>query len=115
MSKLAMQMDEKDSVATVLNDVKIGDEVVINDKKGNKVCTLEGLEDIPFGNKIALIDMSVGDKVYKYGSIIGEVTRGIKKCELVHVHNVKSLSVDIPPAYKDEIVRQMGIVVKEER
>ena len=50
----------------------------------------------------------------KYGEIIGECTRDIRQGELVHVHNVKSLAVDIPEAFKIEIMRQMGIEPEED-
>ena len=102
-------MDPKDMVATALNDVKAGEDVAINDSQNKLMCQIKAQTDIPFGNKIALVDIMPGDKIIKYGAVIGECTQQIKKGEIVHVHNVKSLCVDIPPAFKKEIIRQMGI------
>ncbi|MFN3699871.1 MAG: UxaA family hydrolase, partial [Dictyoglomus sp.] len=55
-----------------------------------KVLEIEVLDDIPLGHKVALKDLNKGDVVIKYGEIIGEATRDIKRGEHVHVHNIKS-------------------------
>jgi len=107
-------MDEKDMVATALVDLKKGEMADVHDNKNVHLFSVLALEDIRYGNKIALNDIAKGERVIKYGAIIGECTHGIKKGELVHVHNVKSLTVDIPPAFKAEIMRQMNIKAREE-
>ena len=94
--KRSVRMHEKDQVSTVLNDVKCGDIVGIYNEQNEFLYEIEAKEDIPI----------------KYGEKIGELTKGISKGELVHVHNVKSLSVEIPPAFKKEIIRQMNIKLK---
>ena len=71
-------------------------------------------EDIPFGNKIALCPLQKGELVVKYGVPVGLCTHDIACGRLVHVHNVKSRTVDIPPAFKKEIMRQMHIEEAEE-
>ena len=46
--------------------------------------------EILLGHKIAMIDLSEGDTILKYGHDIGKVVKNIKKGEHVHVHNVKT-------------------------
>lgn len=111
--KRAMRMDERDHVATVLEDVQKGDEVGIHDAENLLLYTMTAAEDIPFGNKIALCPLHKGDLLVKYGAPVGLCTRDIACGKLVHVHNVKSRTVDIPPAFKKEIMRQMGIAEEE--
>ena len=112
--KRSILMNKKDNVITVLENVLKDDIVNVYNNENEFLFNIVSNEEILIGNKISLIDMNKGDKVIKYGEIIGEVTRQIKKGYLVHVHNVKSLTVDIPPAFKKEIIRQMRINVKEE-
>lgn len=112
--KRFIRMNEKDMVATALEDTHKGEEAGIHDADNNFLCSVTALEDIPFGNKIALTGAVPGERVVKYGAVIGECTRAFQKGMLVHVHNVKSLAVDIPPAFKKEIMRQMHITVEED-
>lgn len=107
-------MDHHDMVATALVDLKKEDVANIFTTESEPVSECCALEDIPYGNKIALRDIKKGEKVIKYGAVIGECTQDIKTGKLVHVHNVKSLVVDIPPAFKKEIMRQMDINVELE-
>jgi altronate dehydratase small subunit len=48
-------------------------------------------EDIPFGHKLALRSVAAGDRVVKYGEVIGVATRPIAAGDHVHVHNVDGL------------------------
>lgn len=107
--KRTVKMDERDQVSTALENIYVGDRVGVYDKKNQLTDSLEAKEEIPFGNKITLADLKKGEIVLKYGEEIGETTKDIKRGELLHIHNVKSLSVDIPKAVKKEIARQMGI------
>ena len=113
--KRAIRMDENDHVATVLNDVQPGDEIGIHDTENLLLYTMTALERIPYGNKVALCALEAGDLLIKYGVPVGLCTRRIAcgqtvdSGQLVHVHNVKSRTVDIPPAIRREIIRQMEI------
>ncbi len=49
------------------------------------------VENIPFGHKISLSDISKGMQVIKYGQIIGKTSMAINKGQHVHVHNLESL------------------------
>ncbi|WP_206039008.1 MULTISPECIES: UxaA family hydrolase [Fusobacterium] len=110
--KRSMLMNEKDDGVTVLENVECGDIVGIYDHHNKLIGEIKAQERIPFGNKICLRDKNVGDIIYKYGEPIGEATKFIQRGKLIHVHNVKSLSVDIPEVCKKEIIRQMGIEVE---
>lgn len=105
----AIRMNEIDHVATLLDDAKANDEIGVFNPENKLLYSLTCLEDIPFGNKIALCDLSEGCLLVKYGAVVGQVTRNIGCGQLVHVHNVKSRTVDIPPAIREAIIRQMGI------
>lgn len=109
MSKRFVRMADCDMVATALSEVAKGDSVGVYNERNDLVDTLFAKSDIPFGNKIALVDMKPGERVIKYGAEIGESTYAIARGELVHVHNVKSLAVDLPTATKKEIMRLMHI------
>lgn len=106
--KRAVCMAEGDMVATALDDLAPGDRVSIQLSGSGEIMVLTAKQKIPFGNKIALTDIPAGVSVIKYGASIGQSTREIPRETLVHVHNVRSLKVEIPPAFKKEIMRQMG-------
>jgi altronate dehydratase len=77
-------LSEKDNVAVASIPLKNGDKIKI------KNSTIEIVEDIDFGHKIAMKDIKKGDEVIKYGEVIGIAKQSIKAGELVHIHNLKS-------------------------
>lgn len=107
--KRFMKMNIADTVATALEDTKKGNMVQIYDINNEPLDTLQAQEDIWYGNKIGLCDISKGSHVIKYGGKIGECTEDIKKGCLVHVHNVRSYSVNVPPIIIEVIKKQMKI------
>lgn len=109
--KRCILMNINDDGATALENINSGDTVNIFDNNNLFISSITAKENIPFGNKISLNNKEIGEIIYKYGEPIGIVTRPIKIGTLIHVHNVKSLSVDIPENIKVEIIRQMGIKV----
>ena len=110
-----MKMDGADNVATALADAGAGDDACIFSPLNQELGRLQALEPVPYGNKIALASMEQGEYIVKYGQKVGICTCPIQKGGLVHVHNVRSMSVDIPPAFKKEIIRQMHIKTGEEQ
>jgi altronate dehydratase small subunit len=88
MKKLALVINLKDNVATALREIKKGSRVTL--KRGRERIGIKLLDDISFGYKFALKDINNGDKIIKYGEVIGKATTLIKSGEHVHVHNVKS-------------------------
>ena len=81
---VALLMDETDTVATAIDDLDAGHVV---DEAGYRV---ELTEDVPFGHKIAVVEMAAGDVVRKYGEVIGRATRDVEPGEWVHTHNCES-------------------------
>ena len=73
--------------------------IVINDKDSVAI-TLSGEGSIPAGHKIAIKDVKKGDKIIKYGEVIGVAKEDIKVGDWVHVHNVKSaLDTEVEYSY----------------
>lgn len=87
LEEYAVILNEKDNVATALTDLPQGDYKLSSDAE-QVVITLP--EDIKAGFKVALSDIDKGERIYKYGYVIGLVTQDIKSGECVHVHNMIS-------------------------
>ena len=85
--KGAMRLTERDNVATNLEEASAGSDVEI--RLGDKTETVEALETIPFGFKIAVVDIGKGNHIIKYGESIGIASSDIKKGSLVHIHNLE--------------------------
>ncbi len=81
----AVIVSEKDNVATLLQEVKAGENV---DVTGAVNLMLVARQSIPRGHKIALKDFSSGEDVIKYGFVIGKTVCEIKRGTHVHIHNV---------------------------
>ena len=89
--KLALQVDEKDNVATIFADgITDGTEVEIRDKKGHSQ-RVRVIGDVPYGHKIAVRDIRRGEHIIKYGESIGAASADIRRGEYVHVHNLEAL------------------------
>lgn len=89
--KLALKVNDKDNVATIFaNDIKGGDVVEVRDKKGN-VVNFKVLNDIPYGHKLAIKEIKVGEPIIKYGEELGVATKDIYLGEYVHIHNLDSM------------------------
>jgi altronate dehydratase small subunit len=87
MSK-AIVLNEKDNVATALDDLKEGEDVTIRNGE-EKIIRI--LQDIPFGHKFATKNIELGGEILKYGEVIAKATADIEGGAHVHVHNVESL------------------------
>lgn len=90
MSVIALQLDDHDSVASVLADVASGDPVNIQQPDGS-IREIIALHRIPFGHKIAIREVAAGAIVLKYGAPIGRAKQALEVGEYVHVHNVRGL------------------------
>ncbi len=83
-----MILNPVDDVAVALEPVAVGDVVRLPDGR-----EIVALNPIPFAHKLALRPLQEGDRVHKYGEVIGAATKAIAVGEHVHVHNIKSLRV----------------------
>ena len=81
-------LNVQDGVATALTDLKKGEGIHADLENVSTDVTL--LEDIKFGHKYALRDLTEGEDVLKYGMPIGKALCDIKQGEWVHVHNCRS-------------------------
>ncbi len=87
--KLALQVDDRDNVATIFATVEKGETVEVRNKAGvSHPLVVTG--DIPYGHKIALAAINPGDHIHKYGEVIGMATAAIGPGDYVHVHNLDS-------------------------
>lgn len=94
----AILISEADNVVTVITEIAIGGQVSYRCQ--NEIRSLTAQEAIPYCNKVALHDIAVGDKVIKYGEMIGKSTAAICKGCLVSHNNIYS----VPRDYNSEIV-----------
>jgi len=78
------RVDPRDQVATALTDLDAG----LTVRAGEAEVTLR--DPIGRGHKVALVPISVGELVLKFGFPIGRATRDIAAGEHVHVHNVQT-------------------------
>lgn len=81
-------MNEKDSVITLLEPGKAGDEIVVAGAKKDLQIQLN--EDVQAGHKAACRDIKRGEQVIKYGLSIGVALCDIRVGEWVHTHNIAS-------------------------
>jgi altronate dehydratase small subunit len=86
----AIKLHDSDNVASVFDLVEANSTVLVVDKKGNSY-ELKVLGKIPYGHKIAIEKIEVGQQVTKYGEEIGLATSVINIGEHVHVHNIESI------------------------
>ena len=88
---LALKVSDLDNVATIFaNGITDGTQVEVRDKRGESF-TLTVHGDVPYGHKIALTEIHVGEQITKYGEEIGIATQEIKPGDYVHVHNLASM------------------------
>jgi len=92
--KLAIRLDQKDNVATATETLKKGEMVSILSEDGREIDKVQVMTDVPLPfHKIALVQISKGEEVKKYGEVIGYASKPISRGEWVHVHNIESASL----------------------
>lgn len=89
MGNLAFLHNLKDNVAVALTNLRKGDMVEV--KREGESIKVNILDDTAYGHKFALQDLKRGEKVIKYGEVIGVATKDIRTGNQVHIHNIKSL------------------------
>ena len=82
MTLKALRIDPADNVATLLDDGRAGESVVVDGRS----IVLRG--DVARGHKVALTDVAAGDALIKYGTPIGRAMRSIAPGEHVHSDNL---------------------------
>ncbi|KYZ74844.1 D-galactarate dehydratase [Anaerosporomusa subterranea] len=84
----AIVMKANDNVATVVEPIAPNTGVDL--KVGEETVSIQVSEAIPFGHKFAIREIGEGDRIVKYGEVIGLATQNIKVGQHVHVHNLES-------------------------
>jgi altronate dehydratase small subunit len=84
MNPRVYRIDPGDNVAVALVDLAASSRVPVGET------TLLLMQAVPFGHKVALVDIRKGSPVIKYGEQIGLATRDIAAGHHVHIHNVES-------------------------
>ena len=83
--------DAKDTVGVVVVEkVKAGQKALGWIMETDETITINAIEDIPLGHKLALTEIKNEDTIFKYGNDIGRAISDISKGGYVHVHNVKT-------------------------
>lgn len=82
-------IDQKDNAGTVIGGDISG--VMQVPVVGGVEGSLAVRQAVPYGHKVALVDMPTGAKVIKYGVVIGRLRHDVRCGDHVHVHNLESL------------------------
>lgn len=85
-------MNERDNVATVLDYICNGDSVQVF-SNGKLYHEVKVIDEVDCYHKIAVRAIKTGEKVFKYGEIIGKATQDIRLGEHVHINNLESVMV----------------------
>ncbi|HLR52774.1 MAG TPA: UxaA family hydrolase [Candidatus Avamphibacillus sp.] len=93
----ALMLDEKDNVAVVLQTLRAGDLLSIQDE----VKKVEVIKSIPYGHKAALSPIPKDHRIYKYGECMGIATQDIEEGDHVHESNVRGLTEE-DKSYQEE-------------
>lgn len=79
-----IQISELDNVAVALHPIAKGETIAAGS------LTVEALEDIPQGHKIAVRPIKKGENIIKYGFPIGHATEDAVPGTWMHTHNMKT-------------------------
>jgi hypothetical protein len=85
----ALVLNERDNVGTLVNQAESDSKILLQTVNGE--LSLSVKDHIDAGHKIALRDFRKGDRVIKFGEIIGEASQDIPAGSHVHSHNMRSL------------------------
>lgn len=94
----AIKLNEKDNVAVALETIKTGELASIKNMQEFSVT-----KTIPYGHKIALVQIPKDHKIIKYGECMGIATKDIDVGDHVHVSNVRGLTEKEKASQKGEI------------
>lgn len=89
MKRDAIVIKQEDNVATALRNLSSNDMASVG--VGDKILAIKVIENVEFGHKFAVDDISIGQDIVKYGEIIGRTTADILVGAHAHIHNIESL------------------------
>lgn len=82
----AIVMKASDNVATATQELLPATDIKV--QVNGTVVAVHVRETIPFGHKVAIRKIAAGEKIIKYGEVIGEATTDIQPGQHTHVHNL---------------------------
>ena len=85
----AIILKPKDNVGTSIKPLKRNTEIILKLEK--QLINFVIKENIKLCHKFSLSKIRKGDKIIKYGEIIGVAIDDIQSGNLVHIHNIQSL------------------------
>lgn len=91
----ALIVNPKDNVATSLRTLKSGETVAM--MIGAKTVSIKLRDGIVPGHKFSIADIKRGERIIKFGEVIGAASAHIEVGAHVHVHNVTSLHGRVEP------------------
>lgn len=89
MALEAIMFNGADNVAVALMDLPNGKEIAV--KTGDAQRHVSLIEPITYQHKFSVTPIKKGDRILKYGQVIGEATSDIRLGEHVHIHNMVGL------------------------
>lgn len=84
LGDMALHMTASDNVVTAIEDLDPGTVIPYD---GDEI-VVDG--EVPFGHKVALVEIDADETVVKYGETIGRTTERVGPGEWVHTHNCES-------------------------
>ena len=85
----AIALREADNVATALRELAAEEDILVGIL--DSTVPVRVRQAIPFGHKLALIDIPQGANIVKYGEVMGRATQAIPAGTHAHIHNIESL------------------------
>jgi altronate dehydratase small subunit len=89
MAIQAIVFDPGDNTAVALTNLAEGTELDL--KAGSVSHHVKLVEPITYQHKFSVVPIKRGDRVLKYGQVIGEAIADIQSGEHVHIHNMVGL------------------------
>ncbi len=80
----AVLIHPSDNVAVAIREIQPGEAILGLKQK------ISARQNIPRNHKVALVEISIGAKIIKYGETIGIAIQGIEPGDWVHTHNLKA-------------------------
>ena len=88
MARNAVRLSPKDNVASALVALAAGDTAQVG-YHDDPLVSVKILDEVPYGFKLAVVDITKGEPILKYGMVMGIASADIKAGQMVHIHNVE--------------------------
>lgn len=85
----AIVLNPLDNVAIAVQELTAKQNAVV--RVGRELTHITLTENIPYGHKFAVRDISKGENILKYGEVIGRATANINAGCHAHIQNIESL------------------------